>query len=213
MIRPDRVGITDRPEDAERRKRNGVEGMSSIEELQGRISVALARIGSGVETLAQKGASAEPDPDLARALAEEQQTVAQIKERLRQLNLKHIEETESLKAQLNEARAAVPEAGADQDLIAELRAQMTAQAEALAKLDGDMQRVRHANDALRKSNAALREANEAGVGEPDLINKAMLAELESLRAARALDMSEAGAVLARLEPLLKESAQSEGELT
>ena len=90
---------------------------------------------------------------------------------------------------------------------------MTAQAEALATLDGDMQRVRHANDALRKSNAALREANEAGVGEPDLINKAMLAELESLRAARALDMSEAGAVLARLEPLLKESAQSEGELT
>ncbi|MBL3704766.1 hypothetical protein GI582_18865 [Sulfitobacter sp. BDSS02] len=187
--------------------------MSSIEELQGRISVALARIGSGVETLAQRSASAEPDPDLARALAEEQQTVAQIKERLRQLNLKHIEETESLKAQLNEARAAVPETGADQDLIAELRAQMTAQAEALAKLDGDMQRVRHANDALRKSNAALREANEAGVGEPDLINKAMLAELESLRAARALDMSEAGAVLARLEPLLKASAQSEGELT
>ena len=213
MIRPDRVGIRDRPEDAERRKRNGVEGMSSIEELQGRISVALARIGSGVETLAQRSASAEPDPDLARALAEEQQTVAQIKERLRQLNLKHIEETESLKAQLNEARAAVPETGADQDLIAELRAQMTAQAEALAKLDGDMQRVRHANDALRKSNAALREANEAGVGEPDLINKAMLAELESLRAARALDMSEAGAVLARLEPLLKASAQSEGELT
>ncbi len=71
-----------------------------------------------------------------------------------------------------------------------------------ARLDGELQRLRAANDQLREANAALRAANEKGVGEPHLINKAMLAELEGLRAARAADRAETDAILGALAPLL-----------
>ena len=56
------------------------------------------------------------------------------------------------------------------------------------------------------------EANEEGVGEPDLINKSMLAEIESLRAARAADLAEANIILGALTPLLDQvdNVQEEG---
>ena len=50
--------------------------------------------------------------------------------------------------------------------------------------------------------AALIDANAEGVGEPHLINRAMLAELEGLRAARATDVAESSAILAALVPLI-----------
>ena len=72
----------------------------------------------------------------------------------------------------------------------------------LKKLDDDLQSLRRANSQLRDNNKALREANQAGVAEPHLINKAMLAELEGLRAARNADRAEADVVLGELTRLL-----------
>ncbi len=43
-----------------------------------------------------------------------------------------------------------------------------------------LQRLKRINDQLRQNNQALREANEDGVGDPHLINKAMMTELEAL---------------------------------
>jgi chromosome segregation ATPase len=74
-----------------------------------------------------------------------------------------------------------------------------AHSEALRKLDADLQSLRKANDQLRESNAALRAAHEAGVAEPHLINKAMMAELEALRAARAPDRDEVALVLSEID--------------
>jgi len=108
------------------------------------------------------------------------------------------EEVQQLKAELAEREGS----GASKAEMEALQAQLAKQAESAARLDMDVQRLRQSNDQLREANAALREANEAAVGEPSLINKAMLAELEGLRAARATDAAEAGAILARLEPLL-----------
>jgi len=48
---------------------------------------------------------------------------------------------------------------------------------------------------------------EQGLSEPHLINKAMLAELETIRATRAVEMAQADAVLAALDPLVKRAAQ------
>jgi hypothetical protein len=48
----------------------------------------------------------------------------------------------------------------------------------------------------------LRAANETGVGEPHLINKAMMAELEALRAVRSSDRAEVDAIIAELEPIV-----------
>lgn len=114
-------------------------------------------------------------------------------------------ELDALKAEVERLRAELAERETSGESKAEmevLQAQLAKQAETAARLDMDVQRLRQSNDQLREANAALREANEASVGEPSLINKAMLAELEGLRAARATDAAEAGAILARLEPLL-----------
>lgn len=155
------------------------EGMSQIEELQSRITAAMGRIGTGLETLATaSAASAEPDPEVLAQLEDEKLANAQLEERLRSIKRRHADELTALQASLEQ------------------------QGEAMARLDMDVQRLRQANEQLRDSNSALRNANEEGVGEPHLINKAMLAELEALRATRATDAAEAGAVLSKLEPLL-----------
>lgn len=73
----------------------------------------------------------------------------------------------------------------------------------LGRLDSELQRLRRANDALLEASASLREANAQGLTDPQLINAAMLAELEAMRAARATDAAEAEAVLGTLTPMLE----------
>ena len=170
--------------------------MTSIEELQTRITRALDRIAyrvEGFDPLAQSApvevpeTAAAPEPQAADpaelaqlrdALEDERLTNAQLTERVRVLREK---------------------VGNEQ---AELREQIEAQREGMARLDADLQRLRQANDALRRANDALREANARGVGEPHLINKAMLAELEALRAARAAEAAEVELIHNALIPLL-----------
>ena len=178
--------------------------MNDIAELERRIAYAMERIAKGVEALdraapaaaphpvaapqeaapdtgvsADAGAEASAEIEALRAqLAEERLANAQLEERVR--SIKHKQE----------ARAAQAEAD------------LAATRETLAQLDLELSRLRKANDQLQASNTALRAANESGVGEPHLINKAMMAELESLRAARQVDMAEAQAIKDSLKPLL-----------
>lgn len=188
VIRPVMRGETD--DDVSWNKRD--RGMSEIEALQGRIMAAMDRIGQGIEELSSAPAEVDADAvaEVRAELEEEKLVTAQLEERIKKLKAAHAEE-------LAAAQAAVP-AGADADK--------------LAALDTELQRLRKANEQLRASNAALREANEAGVGEPHLINSAMLAELEGLRAARASDVAEASAIMDQLVPLLDKARDlPEGE--
>ena len=149
--------------------------MSDIDELQRRITAAMDRVAKGIDAL---GNAPPADPDTARALEEERTANAQLSERVRTLKAKAETEGASLRAQLEQGEAR------------------------LAQLDIELQRVRRANGQLTDACAALRAANEEGVGEPHLINKAMLAELEGLRAARAADVAEVTAILQALTPLV-----------
>lgn len=223
--------------------------MSQIDELESRITAAMARISVGLGALSMRAAEpagalaeaqVEADAAVTAALEEEKLVAAQLEERLRRIKERHAEEIAALQAQLSEQGGArddalraeldelkrqLAETVAAETLQAEverlkarladsseadtlraeneaLRAELARQAETAARLDMDLQRLRQSNEQLREANGALREANEAGVGEPSLINRAMLAELEGLRATRAADAAEAGAILARLEPLL-----------
>jgi len=164
--------------------------MSEIVELQSRITAAMERIGAGVAGLGTQEDTGAIE-ELTTKLDEEKLANAQLEERLASLKSKHTEEMAAQRAELDNTAE-----------MESLRAETTTQGEAMARLDMDVQRLRQANDQLRDSNAALRTANEEGVGEPHLINKAMLAELEGLRATRATDAAEVSAVLARLGPLL-----------
>ncbi|MBE9638069.1 hypothetical protein [Salipiger mangrovisoli] len=163
--------------------------MSQIDELHSRITRAFDRISTGVEALgsAQPGGAEGGPAEIAAlrgALDEERMANAQLEERLRQLH-----------AQLENPQNR-PAGGAAQ----------AEQRQAMAALDGELQRLRQANDMLMRSQAEMRAALEAGLGEPHLINQAMLAELESLRAARGVETAEARALLAGLTAALTPEA-------
>jgi len=166
--------------------------MTDISELEGRITAALERIGTGVQALSATPPEPEAAPvdegELARlreALDIEKEANAQLEERVRVLkgrlesNAKAVEaELETLKTQAREAQ-------------------------------GQMQKLRAANQQLRGSVEALRKASAEGGGvEPHLINQAMMSELDGLRAARAGDRAEIDAILTELKPLLQENADA-----
>ena len=159
--------------------------MSEIDELERRITAALERIGKSVDGFeaGETGADPEELASLKAALEEEKLVSAQHEERIKKLHAKLDAQSTGLADELEAQRMAT------------------------AKLDMEMQRMRAANEQLRASNAALREANENGVGEPHLINKAMLAELEGLRAARAVDAAETGAIVDTIGALLSQAAE------
>lgn len=161
--------------------------MSEIDELQRRITAAMDRIAQGVGAL-NSGGGADAAA-LQSALEDEKLANAQLNERLRKLSNTHEREISEAKLVSQAAQARTSE------------------------LDLELQRLRKANDQLRQSNAALRTANQEGVGEPHLINKAMLAELEALRAARAADVAEATSIIGALSPLLDQldGAQEGGQ--
>lgn len=164
--------------------------MSDITELERRLTAAMDRIARGIDGLEAPNSGADPEElaQLRQALEDEKLVTAQMEERIKKLHQREEEATASLTAELEQTRAA------------------------MAQLDGDVQRMRRASEQLRESVAKLREANAAGVAEPHLINKAMLAELESLRAARAVDVAEADAIMAVMTPLLAEAPDAkEGE--
>ncbi|WP_238366663.1 hypothetical protein [Mesobacterium pallidum] len=167
--------------------------MSEIEELERRISAAMDRIARGIEAIEPaEPAAPAADPqdldDLRTALEEERLANAQLESRLNAIHGRHATEKAALQLQATEARGA------------------------LAALEVEMQRLRRINAQLAENNAALRAANEAGVGEPHLINTGMRTELESLRAARSADRAETQAILDVLTPMV-EAATAENEET
>ena len=159
-----------------RKPRGQARTMSDIDALQGRLAAAMDRIANAASTL--ESAGADDSAALRAELEDEKLANAQLTERVRKLS-------EQQDGAVAEAKAAAQ--------AAEART---------AALDLELQRLRQASDQLRSSNEALRKANEEGVGEPHLINKAMMAELEALRAARAADIAEASSIIGALTPLL-----------
>jgi DNA repair exonuclease SbcCD ATPase subunit len=159
--------------------------MSDITELESRITVALDRIARGVAGLSEAGesgsgeASSQEVDELKQALEDEKTVNAQLEERVRVLKARQDEKLDVLEAQTSDQKGL------------------------LAGLDEKLQRLQAVNDQLRSVNAQLREANEQGVGEPHLINKSMMAELEALRAARSGDRAEMDAIVAQLQPIVE----------
>jgi len=167
--------------------------MQEITALEQRITSALDRIGRRVDQL-----GAAPRPAAAPVAAPAAAIGASAAEA-------------ALKAQLDEERA----------LTAQLQTRLRASKEREAKGDTqekldrvtrqldvqglELQRMRRVNSTLREQIEALRTAQLAGVTEPQLINKAMAAELDALRALRLTEVAEMDEILAALEPHLTEA--------
>jgi chromosome segregation ATPase len=154
--------------------------MSDIAELEGRLSAALDRIANGV---GQMGA-AEPPQALIDELAAEREANAQLEARV----------------------AAIKEK--QETMVATLQDEVNRLNDAVTGMDADLQRLKSVNSELRATNAALRTANAAGLPDADLVNAAMSAEVDALRALEAGNRAEIDRALGMLEPMLKEAAHA-----
>jgi peptidoglycan hydrolase CwlO-like protein len=154
--------------------------MSDVNALENRINAALGRIEAGLGNLADADSGAA-GPDLQGKLEEEQAANAQLEERV-----KALKERQDTK-------------------IADLMEQVAAQKVQLGALDTEMQRLRASNADLRDVGAQLRAAATENVATPELINRAMMAEVEALTAQRASEAAEVDAVLSELKPLIAEA--------
>jgi len=95
----------------------------------------------------------------------------------------------------------------------QLKARVTALRERREALETELEDARQtSSESIRKVDAdlqGLRAANEAGVVEPHLINNAMMAELEGLRATRAADRAETEAICSELAEAVSNTASAE----
>jgi HPt (histidine-containing phosphotransfer) domain-containing protein len=161
--------------------------MQEISELEKRITVALERIGKGVDRLghAQKPAvssAGATEAALRAQLDDEKALTAQLQDRLRT------------------AKEREPK-GDLQDKIDRLTQQLDVQGL-------ELQRMRRTTVALREQLAALRDAQTAGLVEPQLMNKAMATELDALRALRLSEVAEIDEILAALDPHIAEAGHA-----
>ena len=165
--------------------------MSELSELQTRIHAALDRITSGIDGLATPPEAAAPAENSASA---EQVAALQTK----------LDEEKTANAQLEERVKLLKER--QDGKLAELESNVDAGRARSARMDRELQRLRQVNAELRDINAQLRAALADGVSEPHLVNKAMMAELEALRATRASDAAEMDAILEELTPIIEREA-------
>ncbi|MCP5037821.1 MAG: hypothetical protein GY945_09510 [Rhodobacteraceae bacterium] len=165
--------------------------MSDISDLEGRITAALDKIGQGLDALAPKSdtVKAEEVADLKAALDEEKTANAQLEERVKAIKERQEGTLANLASEVERLRGLL-EAG-----------------------ETGVARLRKVNGELRMNNSALRDAASAGVTEPHLVNKSMMAELEALRTAQAADRAELDAILSELEPMITSTGNANEEST
>ena len=167
--------------------------MAQIDELDRRITAAFDRIAAAIEALdsTQPVAPAIAEPEetepLRTALEDERLANAQLEERLKTLRDRHEGDIQQLEAQIADQRAA------------------------LAQMEDQMRRLQSALDQHRAASAALREAQAAGLADATLIDAALQAENDSLRAARSADRTEIDSILTAMMPLLSAAIPQEDE--
>lgn len=165
--------------------------MSDITQLEARIGTALDRIKGGLGSLSRTSAAAETVDNSAL-----EAQVAELTQKL--------DEEQTANAQLEERVKLLKER--QDGKLAELESNVEAGRGRSARMDRELQRLRQVNAELRDINTQLREAVSEGVSEPHLVNKAMLAELEALRATRAADAAEMDSILEELTPIIEREA-------
>ena len=156
--------------------------MKDLTELEQRLATALDRIGAGLAALPEASAPIAPQvtSDLQRALDDELMLTAQLQERL-----SAVKEKDTL-------------------LQAQLNAKVDQMSRLLESQGAEIKRMRSTTVQLREVLRILREASAQGLSDPHLVNRAMLAELEALRATRQTEVAEMDEILAELAPLIEE---------
>jgi len=172
--------------------------MGEIAEFERRITVALERIGTGINRLADP-LSPPSAPTSAESASDESASDEQAALR------EALAEEKTANAQLNERLRAVKEQDAAK--VAEHEARIEAMTRQIEAQGLETKRLRRASIQLRENLRALRSAQAESLADPHLINRAMLSELEALRATRNSETAEMDEILAQLAPLLQQDGQ------
>ena len=161
--------------------------MSDPSALEERLAAALARIETATTNL--------PDPQAIAADAKSQAALEAQFDEERGANAQLVDRVKALKdrqenqvAQLEKSLAAAKTTEAEKNIV--------------------QQKLKASIEDLRDQIARLTEANRAMVGDADLINTSMMAELEAMRASRRADVSDVDDILAQLEPHMEGGAHA-----
>lgn len=83
--------------------------------------------------------------------------------------------------------------------------------DAIAQLSSRLRRLRRTSRLVRGTAQMLREAAEKELSDPSLINQAMAAELENIKAMRAAEIAEMDVIVGALRPMLDINPAAEAE--
>ena len=169
--------------------------MTELPQIETRITAALDRIKAGLGELT----TPSPAPEGAGEDVHTEALDAQVAELGTKLN-----EERTVNAQLEERVKRLRER--QDGKLAELESEVSTARTRATEMDCEMQRLRQVNAEFQDINIQLREAVSEAVSDPQLINKAMLVELEALRATRAADVAEMDSILQELLPIIKQEA-------
>lgn len=175
--------------------------MDDIVELERRIAAALMRIDRGLDAFAASAgggaaSAAVPEADeeaiaeimrLTAALSEEKVVTAKLQDRLRTLKERDAAQTMPLEAEIERLTQQLDVQGLE------------------------VQRLKKTVISLREQLRSMTDAMAEDRVEPHLINRAMLTELEALRALRAADAAELDEILLALDPLAAPAAKEGAE--
>ncbi len=161
--------------------------MQDLAELERRINAALQRIGAGLD--ASPGPS-EVAPAAAPGTVEIDRLTAEL-EAARA-------ETAALRLKLSAAAQPAPRSVPATELEARVE-QVTRQLDVQGL---ELQRLRKNVVQLRENLRTLRRAATERLADPEQINRAMLAELESIRVTRFAEIAELDEIIAELDPLI-----------
>ncbi|PIE09946.1 MAG: hypothetical protein CSA72_10005 [Rhodobacterales bacterium] len=200
--------------------------MSQLDDLNDRLSAALARLRAGLDALPDAAAMPPAQDDeesaaQAEALREAQEARSRAEEALAEVEAQkagleetHAKALEAAKAELEAEREGALKLG---ERVEALQARITsrdedrdaaegARRDSLSEMDAQMQALQASNADLRETIARLAASAEAGLGDPEQINRALKAELEALRAVRSAEAAELSALLAELKPIIEEAS-------
>ena len=193
---------------------------SNIAELERRITAALGRIGAGLdkwtsaagaEAAVAEAAEVEetvvveaaPSSALAvpPAVEDRSEEIAGLEAEVARLKTALAAEKATV-SQLDERLKASKDR--DQPSQTQLEAKVEKMTQQLDVQGLELQRMRKSTVQLREHLRVLHEAAADNMAKPHLINKAMLAELENLRATRHTETAEMDEILAEVNALIEE---------
>jgi len=181
---------------------------SNIAELERRITAALGRIGVGLDkwtdaaAVAPAPVAAPVAPNPTPAVADQANQIAGLDAEIAKLKAALASEKANT-AQMAEKLKPVKDR--ESSSHGQLEAKVEKMTQQLDVQGLELQRMRKSTVQLREHLRILHEAAADNMAEPHLINKAMLAELESLRATRHTETAEMDEILAELKPLIEEA--------